>query len=173
MQIELVQCLVKLKLNDRNDMMQIVKAGPDAVPATEIPILRAKHDIASGMVQEECAISDAQVVGTVETTKAQEMERLILKYGKRIVDQMYPQGRLMPMTLAECDLPPGCAVSVKPKKAKAKAKDEPVDSPDFDREFWINELREAGTKIPEGNLSEADIWALVDEAGLLGTETAA
>ena len=88
MQIELVQCLVKLKLNDRNDMMQIVKAGPDAVPATEIPILRAKHDIGGGMVQEECAISDAHVVGTIETTKAQEFERLALKYGKRTVDQI-------------------------------------------------------------------------------------
>ena len=132
----------------------------------------ATKDIGGGMVQEECAISDAHVVGTIETTKAQEFERLALKYGKRTVDQMYPQGRLMPMTLAECDLPPGCA-AVKPKKAKTKAKDEPVDSPDFDREFWINELREAGVKIPEGNLSEADIWALVDEAGLLGTETAA
>jgi hypothetical protein len=174
MQIERVQCLVKLKLNDRNDLSQIVKSGPDAVHATEIPLLRAKHDLASGMTEAECAISMAEVVDVIEISKAEEYERLCLKYGKPFVDVHYPQGRLMPMTLADCELPPGCTVA-KPKKApKAKAaKEAPVEAPDFDRDFWLDELKAAGVTVPTDNLSEADIWALVEEAGLLGVETAA
>lgn len=178
MQIERVQCLVRLKLNDRNDLMQVVKAGPDAVPASEIPLLRAKHDLGGGMVEAECSISMAEVVEVLETTKAEEFERLCLKYGKPFVERMYPQGRMMPLTLADCDLPPGCALpKAKPKaepkaKSKAKPQDEPPAAPDaeFDREFWLNELDMAGATIPEGNLSPNDIMALVEEAGLLSIE---
>jgi hypothetical protein len=173
MQIERVQCLVKLKLNDRNDLSQIVKSGPDAVPATEIPLLRAKHDLASGMTEAECAISMAEVVDVIEISKPEEYERLCLKYGKPFVDAHYPQGRLMPLTLADCELPPGCTVA-KPKKVAAskKLKADPAPAPvedDFDREFWLNELREAGATVPDGNLSPDDIMALVEEAGLLST----
>lgn len=174
MQIERVQCLVRLKLNDRNDMMQIVKAGPDALSAPEIPVVRALHDIGGGMVSDECCISVAEVVDTVETNKAEEMERLKLKYGAAIIEQMYPQGRHMPLTLADCDLPPGCAVA-KPKKAKAKAKEVPEvaeQSDDFDRDFWIEELKLAGVEIPEGELSDIDLWALVEDAGLVKSDAA-
>lgn len=172
MQIERVQCLVRLNLNGKTDLMQVVKAGPDAVPASEIPLIRAKHDVASGMTVDECAVTRAEVVGVLETTKAEEFERLMIKYGKKFVESMYPQGRLMPLTLADCELPPGCVVAGKKKKGGKAKVEEPVN-PEFDRDFWLEELKGAGVKIPEGSLSEDDIWALVIEAGLLDDKNAA
>ena len=110
MEIEKVQCVVKVKQgkDDQARLLAVVKAGPSAIPASEIPILRSINDIATGMSEAECCIGNAKVVGTFMTDKRAEYERLCMKYGQERVDRFFPQGRLMPSTLKECELPDGC-----------------------------------------------------------------
>lgn len=164
MEIERIQCLVRLNQKGKTELATVVKAGPDAVPATEIPILRTFHDVGDGMIQEECSISAARVVGSFETTKAQEFERLKLKYGEAVVKGIYPQGRMMPSTLDDCDLPPGCrSEAPAPKK---EAKQEPKSS---DRVKELRKLLDTnGVKVPSGNLSVEDLEALIEESDLTG-----
>lgn len=154
MEIELVQCLIRLNQNGHYNLTQIVRAGPGAVPVTEIPILRMKHDMGDGMTEEECSINRAQVVGSYETTKAQEFERLRLKYGEKDVAAQYPQGRMMPSTLADCELPKGSVIAVK-RKPKGPSLKEMRDK-----------LVAAGVTVPDGNLTKEDYEAMAEDIGL-------
>lgn len=162
MKIERIQCLVRLNQKDRTDLTQIVMAGPSALPATEIPLLREKHDVADGLVEEECCISMAKVVGEFETTKQQEFERLKLKYGEELVRRMYPQGRMMPATLEEVDLPPGCALPV-PRKSRKKSE---VIEEDPSLAEMRAILEDNGVKVPKGNLSREDLETIMIQEGL-------
>lgn len=159
MEIERIQCTVRLFQNGKTELTTVVKAGPDALAATEIPIMRLDNDVADGLSLAECCIREAQVVGTFETTQAAEFERLKLKYGEKRVRAVYPQARLMPKTLAECDLPDGCARPVKREK-----------KPDTKSEMkrLKKMLEDAGvTDLPLGDLSLDDLQALAAERGLM------
>lgn len=174
MEIERVQCLVRLNDQDgKPSLTTIVKAGPDAVPVTEIPILRTINDIGDGLIEEECAISMARVVGTYKTTKAEEFERLKAKYGNDIVNANYPQGRMMPTTLADCELPPGCVIKAPKKAAATKSvkaeKEEPDLSPEDEAKLVLSDmLIEAGVEI-KGDPSVEELEALAVEHGLMET----
>lgn len=171
MEIEKVQCLVRLNDQDgKPSLTTIVKAGPDAVPVTEIPILRMVHDIGDGLIEEECAISMARVVGTYKTTKAQEFERLKAKYGNDLVNSNYPQGRMMPTSLSDCELPPGCVIAP-PKKSsksvKAPVQEEPELSPEDEAKLVLSDmLIAAGVEI-KGDPSVEELEALAVEHGLM------
>lgn len=180
MKLETIQCTVRINVEGKFGMTEIVCAGPDALSATEIPLLRMRHDVANGLVKDECSIHNAVVVGETETDKATEFQRLIEKYGDQLVKAAYPQGRGMPLTLADCELPDGCFA---PKRAAPKkpapevVEDIQVDtrSPQeiaAAKKAVRAALNEAGVEIPPGNLTESDLLALADEHGVEPLETA-
>jgi len=153
--VERIQCLIRLNQDGKTDLTQVVKAGPSAVLATEIPLLRMRHDVADGLLEEECCISLAKVVGEVEISKVAEFERLKNRYGET-VSTVYPQGRMMPLTLADCELPNGCHGPVEKKATKAHT-----------AKGLRAQLKEAGVTVPAGNLSVDDLMALIVENGLV------
>ena len=104
MQFERVQCLVRVLQNNNPDMLAVSKSGPDAISVTEIPILRALNDIQGGGA-EDCSVTQVKVVGSYETSNANEVMRLAEKYGRDVVQMMYPGGRQLPKTLKDCELP--------------------------------------------------------------------
>lgn len=121
MQIEKVQCLVRVTQNGQTNLTQIVLAGPDAIPVTEIPILRMINDINEGG-EDDCCVTDVVTMGTIETSKGNEIARLKRKYGQ-IVDTCYPGGRALPYRLIDCELPDHALKKVKADgKAKASEK---------------------------------------------------
>lgn len=161
MKLQKIQCLVGLLHNGQNTGTVVGLFGPDAVTAPEIPILRSKHDLTENSQGTECAIQRAVVVGEVEVDRAAEYERLVMKYGRAAVVAVYPQSRLMPATLEECDLPPSCLA---PVTAEPEKVDEGGDEDDADA---IREkLVAAGVKVPNGDLSLEDLKALAEEAGV-------
>lgn len=114
MQFQVVQCLVRLNQNGNPNLTEIVKSGPDAIPVTEIPILRLINDVAEGGDDEGCCINQALVVRDMDSTKANEIKRLKQKYGPSLVDVCYPGGRGMPIHLIDCELPESCLAPHKP-----------------------------------------------------------
>lgn len=116
MQFQTIKCRVRVMQDGNATTLAVMKAGPDAVSTAEIPILRAVNDIDGGG-DEDCSISLAEVVGKYESTMANELTRLRIKYGSQLVNAIYPGGRGLPRTIEDCDLPPGAV-----EKAKVKAK---------------------------------------------------
>lgn len=104
MKIDLIECTVRITYDGHPNLTEIVKAGASAVPASEIPLLRALHDTGMGDVS-DCCIGHARKVGEFETTKANEIERIRTKFKKGLVDMIYPAGRGMAATLEDCELP--------------------------------------------------------------------
>lgn len=111
MQIEKVQCLVRVTQNGQTNLTQIVLAGPDAIPVTEIPILRMINDINEGG-EDDCCVTDVVGQGFIDTSKGNEIARLKQKYGQ-IVDTCYPGGRGLPILLIDCELPDHALKKVK------------------------------------------------------------
>ena len=116
MQFEKVQCLVTLNQGGNVNLAAVAMAGPSALAAPEIPILRARHEVGDGGYTVPC-ISDALVVGSVEQTQASMLDSLRRKYGSAIVNTIYPGGRGLPRTLDDCELPSSSLA----KKRAAKA----------------------------------------------------
>lgn len=118
MEIDVVQCLVRVNQDGNTGILSVAKAGPDALPITEIPILRTLHEISEGG-EEDCCITEVIHVGSITTTRANEIERLKLKYKSPVVDHNYPGGRAMPSKLEDCEIPASSYAKVKaPPKAK-------------------------------------------------------
>lgn len=118
MKIAKIECLLRVSQNGNINILQIPKAGPDALMVTEIPILRMINDIQEGG-DSDCCISDVRQVDVVEADRNSEIERLKGKYGDRIVNTLYPGGRGLPSTVEDCELPPDAMPkrSAKPKEA--------------------------------------------------------
>lgn len=120
MQFDLIQCTVRLNEDGNFGSTEVVKAGPGAVRASEIPILRFLHDVEGGFDQGTCCIASARVVGQVEGRKSDEMDRLAAIYGTKVVSAVYPGGRGVPETMRDCDLPEGTFVRGSTPKAAPK-----------------------------------------------------
>lgn len=118
MQFEKVQCLVRVLQDGNPGILSVMKSGPGAVSVTEIPILRAMNDIEGGG-EDDCSISQAEVVGEYESSGANELNRLRRMYGNKWVNMLYPGGRMLPKTLADCELP---HTSLAKRGTKARAK---------------------------------------------------
>ena len=174
MEIDKIQCLVTLAAEGTPGMTQVVMAGPSALSAPEVVLMRAKND-----VEDICCISDAIVVDTVETSFAHERERLSEKYGRSIVHTIFPAAHLMPKTLMQLDLPPEAVCDIidaveieaeppvvaKPAASTAKPKEAPAVVAARKRELKA-QLEAAGVKLPKGKHTEDDLKAMVEEAGL-------
>ncbi len=180
MQIDMVQCTVRLNQKGNRDLTTIVKAGPDAISTCEMVLLRMQHDL-PGFDEDGCCIGDAVVVGTIETTKQQEYERLLGKgFKTALIEAAFPQGRGMPQTLKEVDLPssslgkplrkiePEGAKTAEPPKADPSSPKSIAQRKQQIRDL----LTAAGVAIPTGNLTEADLAAIAEENGLSLTEAA-
>lgn len=151
MKFEVVQCLVTLTQNGKSNLTQVVKAGPGAIRVTEIPILRFSNDI--GDDDGLCCIADAKVVGEVEDSRVNELDRLRERYGRKVVDLVYPGAAPgMPKTLHDCDLP-----------TSAIGKPATGDTSDAEAKKALRaELKAAGIKVPAGNLSLSDLEVLLE-----------
>lgn len=126
MKIAKVECQVRVMQEGNINNLTVWKVGPSAIHVTEIPILRRINDISEGG-PEDCSITEAREVGTVEATSGAEIQRLKSIYGGRpgnIVDQVYPGGMGLPRTLEECELP-AASVAVR-KQPAAEKQPEPV-----------------------------------------------
>lgn len=161
MEIERIQCLVKLNQNEHGPALtEVVRSGPDALLATEIPLIRMMNDLGDGLRPEECSVSRAFVVGKVETTKEAEYERLTERYGPALVKTVYPGGRMMPKTLDDCELPAGCA---KPELGAKKSAPKPkASSASLETTALRAALIAKGVDIPAGTKTEAQLRALAE-----------
>lgn len=119
MKFEKVQCLLRVDQAGSITTLSVSKSGPDALSVTEIPLLRAANDIQGGG-DDDCCITMAQVVGDYDSTGANELHRLRRKYGSKRVDAIYPGGRGLPKSIADCELPDTAIAS---KKRAAPKKD--------------------------------------------------
>jgi len=164
MKLDLIQCTVRLQNDGQNDKTEIVKSGPDAITPAEAIVLMMQHSLDDG--PNGCAIRNAIKVGEIETTKQEEGFRLRRKYGP-IVEQAFPRGRHMPSTIEDLELPPECIGKPRQMTLDATA---PKTAHERKKEMRAA-LEAAGIEVPKGNLSEDDLQALMDEAGL--TEKAA
>ena len=117
MKIAQVSCLLRLTQKGDVNNLSVPRVGPDALLVTEIPILRRINDIEEGGA-EDCCVSDVVQVDVVDTTRANEIERLKMKYGPQLVQLAYPGNRGLPSTLEECELP--ASAMGKSKRAPAK-----------------------------------------------------
>lgn len=159
MKIERVQFLLKLNQNDHGpNLTEIPMAGPSSRLVTEIPLIRMRHDIGSGISEAECSVSRAKVVGTIEIDKQAEYARLVEIYGEKAVGAVYPSGRHMPLTLDDCELPPGCVEDTPKPKVSAAAKKKQDDAR---RDALREALLAAGVDLPP----RADLKALEVLAG--------
>ncbi len=104
MKVDLIECTVRLNLDGNPNLAEIVRAGKNAARATEIPVLRAMHDLGMGD-ESDCSIFNARVIGQAETTRAQEIAFLKSKYKQKYLDLVYPGGRGLPEKLEHCELP--------------------------------------------------------------------
>lgn len=166
MEIDMVQCTVKLMQKDNNNLTTIVKAGPSACSPAEMVLLRMEHD-APGMADDSCCIGDAVVVGTRETSKQAEYERLVkLGFKSAKIEMAFPGGRGFPTTLAQVDLP---AISL----GAALRKEKVVDAKDAKPAVVPSKaslraaIQAAGIELPAGNLSEADLRAIAEENNVI------
>ncbi|MDG3089229.1 hypothetical protein P7F88_25535 [Vibrio hannami] len=80
MKIDLIQCTVKILQDGGHGATEVVKAGPGALRATEIPIIRAINDVSEGGA-DLCCIANAVVVGQVDVNSTVEIDRLRSVYG--------------------------------------------------------------------------------------------
>lgn len=122
MKIQKVQCLIRVLQGGSVGSLVVPRSGPDAVPVTEIPILRMSNDIDGGG-DEDCCISKAMVVGDYEASTKSEFDRLCSKYGAKRVNAVYPGRRGMPKSIEDCELPDTAIAKEKPKEKPVK---EPV-----------------------------------------------
>lgn len=160
MEMDRIQCLVRVNQNSNIDDLVIVKAGPDALTPAEMIVLMMKHSISDAF--EGCSIQKARKVGTVERSKQDELDRLRLKYGD-IVNTAFPRGRHLPVTLADVDLPEGSIDTAKhPEPVVDEVDTTPDEKPDYRAA-----LEAAGVDIPKGDLSDDDLMALMIEHGLM------
>lgn len=155
MEIEVAECTVRLNQKGNVGLTEIVKAGPDAMTPGEIEILRAMHDL-DGEGAEACCIGNLKVVGKIDRSLAEERELLRLKYGPHVVQHLFPQPRHIPTKISDLILPPESL------SAKQKATRSPDEISNRKKELR-EELNAAGVKTPPGNISEANLQALLDD----------
>ncbi|WP_288927284.1 hypothetical protein [uncultured Maritimibacter sp.] len=145
MKFDLIQCVVRVPHEGAYGGSEVVKTGPQAITPAEGVILGAMFDVDPS----DPCIVQAQVIGSVERTKGEELERLAGIYGRARVMDIYKSAALMPAKLADLELPEDHLSKSKVKTAKAMLREE---------------LESMGVDIPKGNLSEADLEALKAEA---------
>lgn len=100
--VQKIQCTVRLNLEGNTNLMTVVKAGPNALYAFEIPILRLMNDLDEG--DELCCIGEAQMIGAEEMTN-DDIRAVLSKYKQQLVQIIYPGNRGYARTLIDCELP--------------------------------------------------------------------
>lgn len=104
MKMAVIKCLLRVNQDGNPNILHLPKAGPDALPVSEVPILRMINDVAEGGA-EDCCITNVQQVNVLDVDRMPEIERLKSKYGPALVDACYPGGRGLPSTVEDCELP--------------------------------------------------------------------
>jgi hypothetical protein len=121
MKLDLIECTVRLNYDGNPNLTEVVKAGPGALRATDIPVLRAIHDLGSDAGDADCCIFGARVIGSIEVTQGDEMERLRATYPKEVLAYTYPGGRGLPQKLRDLELPEDRIAAVAAKSDRAEA----------------------------------------------------
>jgi hypothetical protein len=161
MLFEKIQCTVRLNQKGNSTLTEIVKSGPDAITIPEAAILKMQHrtgDSEFDVTGADCPIRNAQVVGKVIRGKGEELQRLSEIYGPDVVRFLFPTHNHVPTKLEELDLPAECMAPLKKTGRAVK----PVDM----GAAMKKALKGAGIALPEGDLSEDDLEALMAENGL-------
>ena len=152
MEVERIQCTVKTNQNGNTNLSEVVKAGPDALVVTEIPLLRRQHEDPHADPEDGaflCCINNAKVVGAVKITdRKQHKDWLIRKYGAQLVEAEYPGSipRNFPKSLDDCDIPRSNVIAT-PKEGT--------------KDWYVEKLTAAGTDFPSG-ASVKDLKALYE-----------
>lgn len=115
MEVNMIECTVRLNLEGNTNLMTVPKAGPLALYAFEIPILRAMNDLEEG--DEACCIMDAKVVDTVDMSATDIDVALSNKYKRDVMQAVYPGKRGYARYLADCELPDTSIARVKKEAA--------------------------------------------------------
>lgn len=146
--MDLIDCTVRLNCKGDLGKMEIVRTGPDALTPAECIVIQNIHDTGSG-ADADRVIRNARVVGSVERSRPQEIERLTHIYGIARVRHLFPANHLLPMTLEDIELPGECVAPVARKR-------------DTDASLRA-EIEKAGGIVPDGKLSLDDLRAIRDE----------
>lgn len=119
MKIETVNVMIGVRANawDQQFQTQIMKAGAEAIPVTEIPIYQLQHG-------DDC-ISMVSPAGSYESLKRDEFSRLQRKFPSKFLNAVYASGRVpMPSSIDDLDLSPAQMDTRKTRMAKAPSFDE-------------------------------------------------
>ena len=99
MDFDRLQCSIRLSAPENEVGTTVVKAGPGAISVTEVPILMALHG--PGCFQ------SVKVVGTFESTKKAELDRLRQVYHAEVILHCYPghNPTHVPTKITDVDFP--------------------------------------------------------------------
>ena len=103
--VEKIQCLVRMNYDGNANLTQVLRSGPSAAYAFEIPLMRRMNDLGMDLEGADCAVTEAEVVGDQMMTLEQIRTHLRRKYKQNVIDAIYPGGRGYALTLADCELP--------------------------------------------------------------------
>lgn len=112
MKFQKVKCLLRMNQGGNVNLAAVSFAGPSALFAPEIPILRARHEVGEEGMAAPC-FTLVEKVGEVDETASNMLNMLRRKYGAGIVNAIYPGGRGLPKTIADCELPEGSLATSK------------------------------------------------------------
>lgn len=158
MKLEVIQCLIKLSDGGGSGLTEVIKAGPSAVTVPEIAILQALHNTEAEGPVREC-VSRCRILETREVSSYDEIDRLGGIYGRKFVASVFPGGRGLPLKLSDLNLPDECMEEIKNPNEDGQVADmEPVTA----REYRAA-LKEAGVKVPPGNISVASLKAMMPD----------
>lgn len=113
--VERIQCLVRMNYDGNAGLTTVLKSGPSAAYAFEIPLIRRMNDLGMDVEEADCCITEAEVVGEVTMTRDEIRAYMRRRYKLPLIDALYPGGRGYALTLADCELPDTSLVR-KPEK---------------------------------------------------------
>ena len=119
--VEKIQCVVQMMYDGNPNLMQVVKAGPNAAYAFEIPLFRAMNAVDGDSGDGAGAVTEAKTVDTVRMTTEEITTYLKQKYKPQRLAMVYPGGRGYAKTLDDCELPPEALAPVLPEPKAKKA----------------------------------------------------
>lgn len=119
--VEKIQCLVRMNYDGNPNLSTVLRSGPSAAYAFELPLLRRMNDLGMDVEELDCCITEAEVVEVVEMTRDDIKRELRNRYKAPLIEGIYPGGRGFALTLADCELPDASVAKRTPNPDRAEA----------------------------------------------------
>lgn len=168
MKIQTVNALIGSRQRpDHEDYkLQVYRCGIDAVPVTEIPIYQAMNGLES--------VTMVSAAGEYETSKQDEYDRLVRKFGENVALAYPSPGAPVPKTMEDLDLEPS-QIDRTPPREISPLDDVPgpvlrgqkvaTEAPPPDSKAALRaRLAELGVTVGFGNHSVARLQAMIEDA---------